>query len=165
MASAQTTKPMQCLAISGAASDLVKVWSLLRPTSLQLSQPQWPSNYGTVMTNMHIKVNGCFPERHFPRKTFPKTVIIPGEIFVTYFSILKHPLLCHSQLFFIYRLEHWQVALKVLSHLTWRSTSHHGTPSLLRLSHWKFPYALRQNWSAYKSNVKEKQKRTTASKV
>jgi len=46
---------------------------------------------------MHVchayEVYGHFLESDFPRKTSPETVIItlPGEIFVTYFSILNHP--------------------------------------------------------------------------
>jgi len=37
-----------------AASDLVNVWLLLRPNSLQLCEPRRPSNYGSVMAYMRI---------------------------------------------------------------------------------------------------------------
>jgi len=38
-ASKHTTRRKQCRAVTGAASDVVDVWSLLRPTSLQLREP------------------------------------------------------------------------------------------------------------------------------
>jgi len=54
-ASEQTPKHTQCHVVSATASDLVDMWSLLRPISLQLHELFRPSNYYTVTARMYIR--------------------------------------------------------------------------------------------------------------
>jgi len=56
-ASEQTPRHTQCHMGSLTVSDLIDVWSLLRPTSVQLCEPPRPSNYGMMTAKMHTASN------------------------------------------------------------------------------------------------------------
>jgi len=93
-ASDRTTRHFKhCHGVTGTASDLVDMWSLLRPTSLQPCEPQWPSNYSTATANMHLRCGKKGAIAHTCSKWRVIAVCVISQSMTTTISVLHKAVL------------------------------------------------------------------------